>query len=145
MGLTSAKQDTEVMAEINITPFTDVLLVLLIIFMILAALAAPPGFQKELPHNNKVPPTHNPKDQIHSIEVVVSAHNVVYIDGRRTSDAKLYDDMATAIDYHRAHANQNYTDHIALTADADASYNTIIKILDAAREAKDDDVGFVTE
>ena len=34
------------MAEINITPFTDVLLVLLIIFMLLAALAAPPGFQK---------------------------------------------------------------------------------------------------
>lgn len=32
-----------IMAEINITPFTDVLLVLLIIFMILAALVAPPG------------------------------------------------------------------------------------------------------
>ena len=145
MGLTSAKQDTDVMAEINITPFTDVLLVLLIIFMILAALAAPPGFQKELPKNNKVPPTHNPKDQIHSIEVVVSAKNVVYIDGRRTSDARLYDDMASTIAYHRAHASQNFTDHIALTADADASYNTIIKVLDAAREAKDDDVGFVTE
>ena len=145
MGLTSAKQDTDVMAEINITPFTDVLLVLLIIFMILAALAAPPGFQKELPHNNKQPPAHNPKDQIHSIEVVVSAKNVVYIDGRRTSDARLYDDMASAITYHRAHASQNFTDHIALTADSAASYNTIIKILDAAREAKDDDVGFVTE
>ena len=32
-----------VMAEINITPFTDVLLVLLIIFMILAALVTPAG------------------------------------------------------------------------------------------------------
>ena len=76
---------------------------------------------------------------------MVNAHNVVYIDGRRTSDAHLYDDMSTAITYHRAHSNQNYSDHIALTADTDASYNTIIKILDAAREAKDDDVGFVTE
>ena len=52
MGLLSAKQDEEVMAEINITPFTDVLLVLLIIFMILAALVAPPGFEKELPNKN---------------------------------------------------------------------------------------------
>jgi biopolymer transport protein ExbD len=144
MGLTSAKQDTDVMAEINITPFTDVLLVLLIIFMILAALAAPPGFQKELPKNNKVPPTHNPKDQIHSIEVLVNAHNVVYIDGHKSSEATLYTDMANTISYHRAHP-PSYSDHIALTADADASYNTIIKILDAAREAKDDDVGFVTE
>ena len=52
MGLLSAQQDQEVMAEINITPFTDVLLVLLIIFMILAALVAPPGFEKELPNKN---------------------------------------------------------------------------------------------
>jgi len=48
MSLLSAKQDEDVMAEINITPFTDVLLVLLIIFMILAALLTPPGFEKEL-------------------------------------------------------------------------------------------------
>jgi biopolymer transport protein ExbD len=38
------RADDAVMAEINITPFTDVLLVLLIIFMILAARVAPPGF-----------------------------------------------------------------------------------------------------
>ncbi|MBD5656625.1 MAG: biopolymer transporter ExbD, partial [Candidatus Eremiobacteraeota bacterium] len=53
----SAQSDNDVMAEINITPFTDVLLVLLIIFMILAALVTPPGFQKELPNTNNSPPT----------------------------------------------------------------------------------------
>jgi len=52
VSLLSARGDEEVMAEINITPFTDVLLVLLIIFMILAALVAPPGFEKELPNKN---------------------------------------------------------------------------------------------
>ena len=144
MGLTSAKQDTDVMAEINITPFTDVLLVLLIIFMILAALAAPPGFQKELAkHAPPTPPKAN-NVQTHPIDVEVNAHNVVYIDGRRTSEAHLYNDMATAIAYHKAHAAQGYLSHIALTADSAASYATIIKILDAAREAGDDDVGFVT-
>ena len=144
MGLTSAKQDTDVMAEINITPFTDVLLVLLIIFMILAALAAPPGFQKELPKHAPPNPQQQNKNQTHAIDVEVNAHNVVYIDGRKTSDARLYDDMATAITYHKAHAAQGYLEHISLTADSGASYNTIIKILDAAREAGDDDVGFVT-
>ena len=54
MSMLSAQQDDEVMAEINITPFTDVLLVLLIIFMILAALITPPGFQKELPNNTTI-------------------------------------------------------------------------------------------
>ncbi|HEX3466954.1 MAG TPA: biopolymer transporter ExbD, partial [Candidatus Elarobacter sp.] len=56
MSMVGAQQDDAVMAEINITPFTDVLLVLLIIFMILAALVAPPGFEKQLPDSNDNPP-----------------------------------------------------------------------------------------
>jgi biopolymer transport protein ExbD len=33
-------------------------------------------------------------------------------------------------------------DHIAITADAATTWGTIIRILDAARQAGDDDVGF---
>ena len=57
MSMVSSQGDDEVMAEINITPFTDVLLVLLIIFMILAALVTPPGFQKNLPDRADNSPT----------------------------------------------------------------------------------------
>jgi biopolymer transport protein ExbD len=145
MGLTSTAQDTEVMAEINITPFTDVLLVLLIIFMILAALAAPPGFQKELPKKNDAPTKINLSQLKHQIDVEVSANNRIFVDGRQSSEAKLYDDMAAAVKFHKEHAAQGYLTHISLVADAAASYNTIIKILDAARAANDDDVGFVTQ
>jgi biopolymer transport protein ExbD len=145
MGMTSAQQDTDVMAEINITPFTDVLLVLLIIFMILAALAAPPGFQKELPKNNK---TNNPitKTQLHyQIQVAVTANNRIFVDGHPTTVNGIYSAIAGAVAYHKAHAAQGYLTHISLLADSDAKYDTIIKILDAARQANDDDVGFVTQ
>lgn len=145
MGLSQTAQDTEVMAEINITPFTDVLLVLLIIFMILAALAAPPGFQKELPKKSNAPQNITQHQLQHQIQVVVSKDNRIYIDSRQTSVARLYDDMAGAIRFHTEHANQGYTTHISLLADTDANYNTVIKILDAARQAGDDDVGFVTQ
>ncbi|MBV8081913.1 MAG: biopolymer transporter ExbD [Candidatus Eremiobacteraeota bacterium] len=145
MGLTSTAQDTEVMAEINITPFTDVLLVLLIIFMILAALAAPPGFQKELPKKSDAPTKINQNQLHHQIDVEVSANNRVFIDGRQTTDERLYDDMAAAVKFHKENANRGYLTHISLVADSAASYNTIIKILDAARQANDDDVGFVTQ
>ncbi|MBC5827200.1 MAG: biopolymer transporter ExbD [Candidatus Eremiobacteraeota bacterium] len=145
MGLTQAKQDQEVMAEINITPFTDVLLVLLIIFMILAALAAPPGFQKELPNKNNAPQKLNLKTLVHQIQVQVSATNRVFIDGHPTTTATLYQSMADAVKYHQEHAAQGFTTHISLIADNDAPYNTIVKVLDAARQANDDDVGFVTE
>ncbi len=145
MGLTSTAQNTEVMAEINITPFTDVLLVLLIIFMILAALAAPPGFQKELPKKSDAPTKINQSQLKHQIDVEVSANNRVFIDGRQTTDERLYDDMAAAVKFHKENANRGYLTHISLVADSAASYNTIIKILDAARLADDDDVGFVTQ
>jgi biopolymer transport protein ExbD len=145
MGLTSSKQDTDVMAEINITPFTDVLLVLLIIFMILAALAAPPGFQKQLPKKNTSPQNITKSQLQHQIEVQVTAKNQIYIDGKPVPMSDLYTTMSTTIAYHERHANQGYTTHVSLLADEDASYNTIIKILDAARQAGDDDVGFVTE
>ena len=69
--MVSSAGDDEVMAEINITPFTDVLLVLLIIFMILAALITPPGFQKQLPDkSDNSPPTVVQKNR--SIEVLVN-------------------------------------------------------------------------
>ena len=145
MGMTSARQDSDVMAEINITPFTDVLLVLLIIFMILAALAAPPGFQKELPKNNK---TNNPithKQLQFQIQVAVTSTNRIFVDGHPTTVNGVYEAISSAVAYHKAHAAQGYLTHISLIADSDAKYDTIIKILDAARQANDDDVGFVTQ
>jgi biopolymer transport protein ExbD len=145
MGLTQAAQEAEVMAEINITPFCDVLLVLLIIFMILAALAAPPGFQKELPKKNDQPQKIKESVLKHQIDVEVSANNRIFIDGKLTQMSELYDAMSAAIAFHKAHANQGFLTHISLIADAAANYNTIIKILDAARQAGDDDVGFVTQ
>ena len=145
MGLTSARQDTDVMAEINITPFTDVLLVLLIIFMILAALAAPPGFQKELPKSNNTPHNITQKQLQHQIQVLVTSQNRIFVDGRPTTVNGIYDSISNAVSYHKANAAAGYTTHISLIADTDAKYDTIIKILDAARAAGDDDVGFVTQ
>jgi biopolymer transport protein TolR len=135
VSLLSAKQDEEVMAEINITPFTDVLLVLLIIFMILAALVTPPGFEKELPNNNNTPTT-QPK-QKNNIEVDVNNKGVIYVDGQKTNEAGIYNMMLTV----RAKRGPR---HVSIIADAKAPYGIIIRILDAAKIAGLEDVGFVT-
>jgi biopolymer transport protein ExbD len=135
MALTSAAQDDVVMAEINITPFTDVLLVLLIIFMILASLAAPPGFQKNLPDSNDNTPIKNLKNN--NINVEVSDKGGIFIDGRRTTEQNVYADLGAEI------AKRGKI-HIALAADAKAPYSIIVRVLDAARQAGVEDVGFVT-
>jgi biopolymer transport protein ExbD len=136
MSLLSSGGDTEVMAEINITPFTDVLLVLLIIFMILAALVTPPGFQKNLPDKSDNSPIQVLKKN-DNIQVLVSEKGVIYIDNKKTDTAHIYADMA---DVKRHRGNK----HISLTADVKAPYQAVITVLDAARLNGLDDVGFVT-
>ena len=124
------------MAEINITPFTDVLLVLLIIFMILAALITPPGFEKQLPNKNSNPSVaqNNPKKEI---DVEVNNKGVIFLDGKRTDTGSLYYAMSQEV-VHRGRL------HVSITADAKAPYGIIIRILDAARLSGLEDVGFVT-
>lgn len=136
MSMVSAQQDDAVMAEINITPFTDVLLVLLIIFMILAALVAPPGFEKQLPDKNDNTPQQQQK-KADNIEVLVNETGTIYVDGKRSDTAHIYADMA---DVRQRKGNK----HVSLTADVKAPYGIIIRILDAAKIAGLEDVGFVT-
>jgi len=136
MSLLSARQDEEVMAEINITPFTDVLLVLLIIFMILASLVTPPGFQKELPANSN--PNQVNQQTKQDIEVDVTAKDLIYVDGQRTSEAHLYSTMAQV-------KQRRGNRHVSVVADAKSDYGVIIRILDAAKIAGLTDVGFVSQ
>jgi biopolymer transport protein ExbD len=136
MSMVSSQQDDAVMAEINITPFTDVLLVLLIIFMILAALVAPPGFEKQLPDKSDSQPT-QPQHKTDNIDVLVNETGVIYVDGKRTDVAHIYTDMQ---DVRKRKGDK----HVSLTADVKAPYGTIIRILDAAKIAGLEDVGFVT-
>jgi len=125
-----ARQDGDVMAEINITPFTDVLLVLVIVFMILASMAGPPGFQKELTGHIKPLPSHI--DPTRVIDVMVTRAGAIYVDDFATTNSGLYVAIANAIAAHQA---ARLSTHIAIIADADSKYDTIIRILDAGRQA----------
>ena len=136
MSLISAQQDDEVMAEINITPFTDVLLVLLIIFMILAAIVTPPGFQKELPNQNN-PSDSKRQDNKKVIDIEVNSKGVIFVDNNRADDKSIYPILVDT-------ASKRGKLHVSITSDTKAPYGTIIRILDAAKEANLDDVGFVT-
>ena len=134
--MVSSAGDDEVMAEINITPFTDVLLVLLIIFMILAALVTPPGFQKNLPDKSDNSPIQQLKKN-DNIQVLISEKGVIYIDNKKTDAVHIYADMAEV-------KRQRGNKHVSLTADVKAPYQAVITVLDAARLSGLDDVGFVT-
>jgi biopolymer transport protein ExbD len=134
--MTKPRENTEaLMAEINITPFTDVLLVLLIIFMILAALTIPPGFERTL---QDAGPSRHTLTFLHSVPVVIGSDRRISINGVLVSTNELYTAMA------RLRSNKRPV-RVALYADTRAPYGLVIRVLDAAKAAGITDVSFVTE
>ena len=78
------------MAEINVTPFVDVMLVLLIIFMVTAPLLVS-GVPVELPDSRA-----NPIDQTpDQVTVSIDSDGAIYIDDARVPAGGLPDALAT--------------------------------------------------
>jgi biopolymer transport protein ExbD len=131
----ASSADTSVLSEINITPFTDVLLVLLIIFMILASLALPPGFERRFPCGCSIrTPQHPPRQ----IAIAVTRAGRIYVEGTATSIAALY----PLLTHMHARAPR---DTVSLYADAAAPYGVVIRVIDAAKAGGIDDVTFSTQ
>lgn len=131
-----AKAEDAVMAEINITPFTDVLLVLLIIFMILAALITPPGFEKSL--QNSCGLCSAPSHRSQKIEITITKNGRIFV-GAQVADVRtVYGALAAAV---RGEKKPS----ASIIADMKAPYGLIIRTLDAAKEANISDVSFVSQ
>lgn len=90
------------------------------------------GFQENFKQSGKVP----------AIAILVAPTDRVWIGSRAIPDQKLYAGIAAAIDQFRRHGA---APHVSLAADSDASWGIVIRILDACRQAGDEDVGFVTQ
>lgn len=67
-------------ADINITPFTDVILVLLVIFMITTPLISQSNIKVNLPEARSGLPTGKSRQQ--DAEVTITREGVVYLDGK---------------------------------------------------------------
>lgn len=127
----AAEQETPLLSEINITPFTDVLLVLLIIFMVLAAILTSPGFERRLSN----PGGSTAATIFQRVIVTIDRHGRIAVGGKATSALGLYAAMA--------HAGPKA--YISLYADAHSPYGLALRVLDAAKLAGISDVAFVTQ
>lgn len=115
-------QDT--MADINITPFTDVLLVLLIIFMVAATAVVQNGFNINLP---KQATTTGPEDAS-GIIVSIAVPDKITVNG----DAVASKDLEAYL--HRLKENKN-TDRVVITAEDEVEYVQVIAVMDSAKAA----------
>ena len=114
----------ETFNEINITPLTDIFLVLLIIMMVIAPLLDQQGISLTVPEN--VEQSQIDKDpQI--LTVVVSQNDKYFIHNEEISPDMLGTILSQEI--------KNYPDGLLIQADGDSTHCAVAKLMDKARYA----------
>ena len=108
--------------EINITPLTDIFLVLLIIMMVIAPMLDQQGL------NLAVPEVVNQEQILKDakiMNIVISEDNKIYWNGsvvEPTDLEKFFSDNS-----------KDYPDGLLIQADDDSEHGTIVKVMDSAR------------
>ncbi|OAN74052.1 protein TolR [Sulfitobacter sp. EhC04] len=122
------------MSEINVTPFVDVMLVLLIIFMVAAPLLTV-GVPVELP---KTAAGALPAEQEEPLTVTVSADGAVQI--QTTEVAR--DQLVTRL---RGIAAERASDRVYLRADGKVPYAQVMEVMGALNAGGFSNIGLVTD
>ncbi len=122
------------MAEINITPFVDVMLVLLIIFMVAAPLLTV-GVPVELP---KTAAQALPAEQEEPLTVTITAEGTVQIMTTETAREELVSKL-------RAVAAEREGDRVFLRADGSVPYSAVMEIMGALNAGGFSNIGLVTD
>ena len=110
------------LAEINVTPFVDVMLVLLIVFMITAPLLAT-GMRVDLPQARAAPV--DPKEPV---IITVRKDGATYLGAEELPRG----DLGAAV---RAKSGDNPATIIHLRGDREASYGEIVTVMDELARA----------
>lgn len=122
------------MAEINVTPFVDVMLVLLIIFMVAAPLLTV-GVPVELP---KSAAGALPVDQEEPLTITLTAEGSVQIQTTEVARA----DLVTRL---RGVAAERESDRVFLRADGSVPYSAVMEVMGALNAGGFSNIGLVTD
>ncbi|MBI3376925.1 MAG: protein TolR [Nitrospirae bacterium] len=125
-----ADRNRGVLSEINVTPFVDVMLVLLIIFMVTAPLLQQ-GIDVNLPQakGKDLPPEER-------ITLIVKKDGIVFMNDKPMSMSEIKQKL-TAI----SKLNPN----VFLKADKDVSYGFVVQVMSDIKEAGIEKLGMITE
>ncbi|MDR4516798.1 MAG: protein TolR [Nitrosomonas sp.] len=124
--------------EINVVPYIDVMLVLLIIFMITAPMINPG--QIELPQIGKssaVPSA--------PLEVMIKADNSLALLDRAKTSLEVHVTHQQLIDAIKQKQSQNADQPVVIAADKNVRYEEVIKIMDILQQYQVQKVGLLTQ
>ncbi|GFE65384.1 protein TolR [Litoreibacter roseus] len=122
------------MSEINVTPFVDVMLVLLIIFMVAAPLLTV-GVPVELP---KTAANALPTEQEEPLTITIAADGQLSIMNTEIAPDALVPRL-------RAIAAERADDKVFLRADGAIAYETVVQVMGALNQGGFTNIGLVTD
>ena len=111
--------------EINMVPFIDVMLVLLIIFMVTAPLITPSMI--DLPSVGKAA---KQPDQV--IQIIIGKNESLQMKIKDQSTTLVLKDMAAAV---RAAQSSASNSAVVISADRNIKYETVVKVMDTLQRA----------
>ena len=119
-----ANNRKKVVSDINITPFTDVVLVLLIIFMITTPMLSQHQIKINLPEAAET----NERSEDKIIEVTIDKDGFVYVDGTQYHNEY--------VDYAIKDKVTKYPDRpVVIKGDRDIKYDLVVNVMDKAKKA----------
>ena len=113
----------KLMAEINITPFTDVVLVLLIIFMITTPMLIQSGIKVNLPQASRAE-----NDLEKNISVMITKSGEIFIDNKPVDFESLRERITA-----RLSADPELP--VVIKGDKDIKYDNVIRVIDVAKQS----------
>lgn len=125
--------DKKFMSDINVTPFVDVMLVLLIIFMVTAPMMMQ-GVEVNLPKTT----TRHIKTKEDPLILTVNKKKEIYLENHRIG----LDDLQTKV---RKIFENRREKEVLLRADKEVPYGFVIKVVARVKRAGIDKLGMVTE
>lgn len=135
MAMSGGGQHGGTMADINVTPLVDVMLVLLIIFMVTAPMLNNSGVAVDLPKAEAPPLDMDDKEQI---VLTMTADRMVHLEG--VDAAFTLEELPDRL---RAVAGADPDRPVFLRADGDLPYKEVVKLLEIAKKAGMPRVGLV--
>lgn len=119
----SKNKRNKIVADINITPFTDVVLVLLIIFMITTPMLSQHEIKVNLPKAERTE-----TDNTKNIEVTIDKDGLIYLNGSQIHIAYFEDAIRNIV-------LQNPDKPIVIKGDKTVQYDLVIQVMDKAKKA----------
>ena len=125
--------DDRLMSEINVTPFVDVMLVLLIIFMVTAPMMIQ-GVEVSLPEATSKPLSSEQEQLV----ITIDQNNQVYINDFRVSIENLKEKLMQITRNQKA-------DEIYLRADKTVAYGMVVYVMSEIKGAGIEKLGMITD